>query len=52
LTRDDEQVIVGETKQWLMERSESSAAYRGYLSSWGDWQNPWPTDEPQADAAP
>jgi predicted PolB exonuclease-like 3'-5' exonuclease len=44
LTLDDEQQIIAQTKQWLTERREDSAAYRQYLEQWGDWENPW-TDE-------
>lgn len=36
-----EQELIGLTKTWLEERRETSAAYRNYLESWGDWQNPW-----------
>ena len=32
--------IVGETKEWLIKQSKSSAAYRAYLERWGDWVNP------------
>jgi predicted PolB exonuclease-like 3'-5' exonuclease len=44
LSLEDEQAIVAETKQWLMERRDESAAYCRYLEQWGDWENPW--DEP------
>lgn len=43
LTLDREQELVAQTKVWLTERAEQSAAYRDYLSGWGDWQNPWPS---------
>ena len=36
-----EQELISLTKTWLEERHETSAAYRNYLESWGDWQNPW-----------
>jgi predicted PolB exonuclease-like 3'-5' exonuclease len=36
-----EQALVGQTKQWLAERSEQIEAYRLYLDRWGDWPNPW-----------
>lgn len=42
LSLDQEQELVAQTKIWLTERAEQSAAYRDYLSGWGDWQNPWP----------
>ena len=38
---DREQELVAQTKVWLTERGEQSAAYRDYLSRWGDWENPW-----------
>ncbi len=41
LTLEQEQAVIAETKQWLEQRSSQSAAYRQYLSEWGDWQNPW-----------
>ncbi|MBX3411558.1 MAG: 3'-5' exonuclease [Pirellulales bacterium] len=40
LSLDEEQGIVGETKEWLIKQSKSSAAYRAYLERWGDWVNP------------
>jgi hypothetical protein len=42
LTLEREQEIVTETKQWLIERAETTPAYRIYLDRWGDWQSPWP----------
>ena len=41
LTLEAEQAIITQTKQWLEERSEQTAAYRLYLEHWGDWPNPW-----------
>lgn len=41
LALDREQELVAQTKVWLSERAEQSAAYRDYLSAWGDWDNPW-----------
>ncbi|MBN1395561.1 MAG: 3'-5' exonuclease [Pirellulales bacterium] len=41
LPLDAEQKLIERTKQWLEQRAESSAAYRGYLAHWGDWPNPW-----------
>jgi predicted PolB exonuclease-like 3'-5' exonuclease len=41
LTRDEEQAIVAETRQWLQQRSAETAAYRLYLERWGDWPDPW-----------
>jgi predicted PolB exonuclease-like 3'-5' exonuclease len=45
LTLDREQSIVAETRHWLTERAAGSAAYRAYLSRWGDWPNPWAPDD-------
>jgi predicted PolB exonuclease-like 3'-5' exonuclease len=41
LPLDEEQKIVDETKAWLQQRREQTAAYRLYLERWGDWPNPW-----------
>lgn len=41
LALDDEQGIVDETRAWLEQRAEATAAYRAYLDRWGDWCNPW-----------
>lgn len=41
LALDAEQAIVSQTKQWLQQKSEQTAAYRLYLEHWGDWPNPW-----------
>ena len=41
LAIDKERSLVAETKKWLEGRAEQSAAYRDYLSHWGDWPNPW-----------
>ncbi len=43
LSLDAEQTMISETKQWLQEKSEQTAAYRLYLEHWGDWPNPWQT---------
>jgi predicted PolB exonuclease-like 3'-5' exonuclease len=45
LSLDSEQQIVSETRQWLTERSQQVPAYASYLKQWGDWLNPWTTDE-------
>lgn len=41
LTLEQEQAIVGETKQWLHEQAAETPVYSMYLDNWGDWQNPW-----------
>jgi hypothetical protein len=40
----EEQNIVADTKQWLVDRSAETPAYRDYLDHWGDWPNPWRAD--------
>jgi predicted PolB exonuclease-like 3'-5' exonuclease len=44
LSLEREQELVAQTKDWLGERCETVASYRGYLDRWGDWQNPWETN--------
>ena len=53
LELDEEEAIVAETKEWLLERADSSAAYQAYLDRWADWVNPWTanTDALDTDAA-
>ena len=41
LTLEQERELISETKQWLEDRQDQSAAYRNYLGSWGDWSSPW-----------
>jgi predicted PolB exonuclease-like 3'-5' exonuclease len=41
LSLNNEQGLIAETKAWLHERADGSAAYRLYLDRWGDWENPW-----------
>lgn len=48
LSLEEEQDVIGTTKEWLEERSKTSAAYRQYLDEWGDWINPWGEDSPRA----
>ncbi len=48
LALDEEEEIVAETKQWLLERADSSAAYQAYLDRWSDWLNPWTLDSDTA----
>ncbi len=40
LTIEDEHRLVGETKAWLEEQSETVPVYKDYLSHWGDWKPP------------
>ena len=44
LELDEEEQIVAETKEWLLERADSSVAYQAYLDRWTDWVNPWTMD--------
>jgi len=46
LSLDEEQKIVSETRQWLTDRAAQVPAYGSYLEQWGDWTNPWKSDEP------
>jgi len=41
LSLEEEEQRVAETKAWLVERAESSEAFRQYLDQWSDWTNPW-----------
>ncbi len=40
LSLDEEQGIVGETKEWLARRASEVAGLRTYLAAWGDWADP------------
>ena len=50
LTREAEQQIVAETKEWLEQRADENPAFAMYLGQWGDWNNPW--DAPHAVESP
>ena len=41
LTLEREQELIGQTRQWLIDRRDTNAAYAAYLDRWGDWPNPW-----------
>ena len=41
LSLEDEQEIVGQTKNWLIERSNDFPVYKEYVDQWGEWPNPW-----------
>lgn len=41
LTLAREQELIGQTREWLVQRRDSSAAFASYLDKWGDWANPW-----------
>ena len=43
LSLEEEQVIVGETREWLESRSDDYPIYQSYLANWGTWHNPWLT---------
>ena len=36
-----EQRLIAEAKKWLESKADTVAAFRQYLSRWGDWVNPW-----------
>ncbi len=40
-----EQKIITQTKEWLQQQAEQIEAYQIYLQHWGDWPNPWTTEE-------
>ena len=37
----NEQKLVKNTRDWIIQHSETIPVYRQYLDNWGDWQNPW-----------
>ena len=41
VTIEKEREIVASAKQWILDRQDQSNAYRDYLKSWSDWNNPW-----------
>lgn len=41
LTLAGEQKLVDHAHAWLTEQSQRIAAYNAYLTTWGDWNNPW-----------
>jgi predicted PolB exonuclease-like 3'-5' exonuclease len=41
LLLENEQKLVKNTRDWIMQQSETIPVYRQYLDHWGDWQNPW-----------
>ncbi len=45
LALEAEQQIIAQTKLWLESKADSSAAYRTYLEHWGDWRNPWESND-------
>jgi len=45
LTLDQEQDLVVAAKTWLEQRTDESPAYRLYLDRWGDWENPWVSED-------
>jgi len=50
LTLAQERELVVAAKGWLEQRTEDSPAYRLYLERWGDWENPWSSDDPDSDS--
>ena len=47
LTLQQEHTVIGQTKTWLEQNAASQPAYRLYLEKWGDWENPWTSEETQ-----
>ena len=48
LSLDAEQKIVEETRQWLIEQNNESSICSDYISSWGEWSNPWQEESASA----
>ncbi len=44
-TLDQEIQLVEAAKDWIQQRAETCEAYAAYLESWGDWKNPWQSEE-------
>ena len=42
---EDEVKLVAEAKEWLEERADQCVAYADYLNAWGDWHDPWESEE-------
>ena len=49
LTLAREQELIGEARQWLMQRRDENTAYTAYLDKWGDWPNPWTAGDGASD---
>jgi 3'-5' exonuclease len=45
LALDAEQQLIAQTRHWLESKAEGSPAFRLYLDHWGDWSNPWASQE-------
>jgi hypothetical protein len=45
-----EQELVQLAKAWIEERADHCEAYRAYLNSWKEWNNPWQSDSPASAA--
>jgi 3'-5' exonuclease len=41
LTLDDEAKLVDKTRSWLEEQAPKVPAWKNYLKTWGEWDNPW-----------
>ena len=37
--------LVADAKAWIEERADDCKAYRDYLSHWGEWHDPWESEE-------
>ncbi len=48
LSLEEEKERVAEVKEWLEDHSDESDAFAAYLERWGDWDNPWESDEPES----
>jgi len=46
LTRQQEQLLVQQTRNWLEDQPNDSKICTEYMSQWGDWEDPWQADAP------
>jgi predicted PolB exonuclease-like 3'-5' exonuclease len=44
-TLEREQQLIQLAKEWIEQRADDCVAYRDYLNSWKDWNNPWQAAE-------
>ncbi|TVP99417.1 MAG: 3'-5' exonuclease [Planctomycetaceae bacterium] len=46
LNRDRERELVATARDWLEQRKDDNLGYSVYLENWGEWSDPWQTDQP------
>jgi predicted PolB exonuclease-like 3'-5' exonuclease len=42
---EEELKLVADAKQWIEDRADQCEAYADYLAGWGDWHDPWESEE-------